>query len=70
MLNDDFLSVSLTALGSSADWFAAALSGGISKINRSWPPVLSVSLSFGLFQALMPVLGWLAGRTIVELVAD
>ncbi len=32
--------------------------------------VFRASIAFGLFQALMPVLGWLAGRTIVELIAD
>ncbi len=39
-------------------------------MNHSWPRLLRVSFSFGLFQALMPVLGWLAGRTVVEFVAD
>jgi putative Mn2+ efflux pump MntP len=68
--NNDFLSVFLIALGLSADCFAVALSGGISKINHSWPRLLRVSFSFGLFQVLMPVLGWLAGRTVVELIAD
>ena len=69
MANNDFLSILLIALGLSADCFVVALSGGISKINHSWPRLLRVSFSFGLFQGLMPVLGWLAGRTIVELIA-
>jgi putative Mn2+ efflux pump MntP len=68
--NGDFLSVFLIALGLSADCFAVALSGGISKRNHSWPRMLRVSFSFGLFQALMPVLGWLAGRTVVEYIAN
>lgn len=70
MINSDFLSISLIALGLSADCFAVALSGGISKKNHSWPRRLRVSFSFGLFQTLMPVLGWLAGRTVVEFIAD
>ena len=70
MINSDFLSIFLIAIGLSADCFAVALSGGISNINHSWPRLLRVSFSFGLFQALMPVLGWLAGRTIVEFIAD
>ena len=70
MINSDFLSVFFIALGLSADCFAVALSGGISNINHSWPRILRVSFSFGLFQALMPVLGWLAGRTVVEFIAD
>ena len=70
MIFSDFLSILLIALGLSADCFAVAISGGISNINHSWPRLLRVSFSFGLFQALMPVLGWLAGRTVVEFIAD
>jgi len=70
VINNDFLSVLLIALGLSADCFVVALSGGISKINHSWLRILRVAFSFGLFQALMPVLGWLAGKTVVELIAD
>ncbi len=70
MIDSDFLSVFLIALGLSADCFVVALSGGISKIDHSWSRILRVSFSFGLFQALMPVLGWLAGRTVVEFIAD
>ena len=70
MISTDFLSVLFVAVGLSADCFAVALSGSISmKIVSSWQ-VLRASLAFGLFQALMPVLGWLAGQTVVELVAD
>lgn len=70
MLDSDFLSILLIALGLSADCFAVALSGGISNKNHSWLQVFRVSFSFGLFQALMLVLGWLAGRTIVDFIAD
>ncbi len=69
-MNGDFLTIFLIAIGLSADCFAVALSGGISNKNHSWPQILRVSSSFGLFQALMPVLGWLAGRTVVEFIAD
>lgn len=70
MTNGGFLSVFLIALGLSADCFAVALSGSISNTNHSWRGLLRVSLAFGMFQALMPVLGWLAGRTMVEFIAD
>jgi putative Mn2+ efflux pump MntP len=70
VIDSDFLSIFLIAIGLSADCFAVALSGGISNKNHSWPQVFRVSFSFGMFQALMPVLGWLAGRTVVELIAD
>ena len=70
MINSDFLSIFLIAIGLSADCFAVALSGGISNVNHSWPRILRVSFSFGLFQALMPVIGWLAGIIVVEFIAD
>jgi putative Mn2+ efflux pump MntP len=70
VINSDFLPIFLIAIGLSADCFAVALSGGISNINQPWPRILRVSFSFGLFQALMPVLGWLVGRTVVEFIAD
>ncbi len=70
MINSDFISIFLIALGLSADCFAVAISGGISNKNHSWPQRFRVSFSFGLFQALMLVLGWLTGRTVVEFIAD
>ncbi len=65
-----FPAIFLIALGLAADCFAVALSGSISMKKLSFSQVFRASLSFGLFQGLMPVLGWLAGRTIVDLVAD
>jgi len=64
-----FISVLLIAIGLSADCFAVALGGGISKHNYTIRQALRVAASFGLFQAAMPVLGWLAGETIVEYIA-
>ncbi len=66
----DFLSVFLIAIGLSADCFAVALSSSISMRTLSFLQVFRASLAFGVFQGLMPVLGWLAGRTVVELIAD
>jgi putative Mn2+ efflux pump MntP len=66
----DFLSIILIAIGLSADCFAVALSGGISNKNHSWTKYTRVALSFGVFQALMPIIGWLAGRTFVDLIAS
>ncbi len=66
----EFLSIFLVALGLAADCFAVAFSGSISMRTLSFLKVFRVSLAFGIFQGLMPVLGWLAGRTVVELIAD
>lgn len=66
----EFLSIFLIAIGLAADCFAVALSGSVSTRTPSFVQVFRASLAFGLFQGLMPVLGWLAGRTIVEFIAD
>ncbi len=52
------------ALGLAADAFAVSLSSGLTikhmKINKA----LKIALFFGGFQALMPLIGWLAGLTL------
>lgn len=69
MDNIDFFSVLLIAIGLAADCFAVALSGATARRITSLFQVLRLSLSFGIFQALMLVLGWFAGQTVVELIA-
>ena len=66
----DFLAVLLIAIGLSADCFAVALSSSISRTTLSFLQIVRISLSFGVFQAIMPVLGWLVGRSIVDFIAD
>jgi putative Mn2+ efflux pump MntP len=66
----DFGSVLLIAVGLSADCFAVALGASTSAKGSSYLQMLRVSLAFGVSQAVMPVLGWLAGRTLVNLISD
>ena len=37
---------------------------------KSWQPVLRLASSFGFFQFAMPIIGWLAGLTIANIIAD
>ena len=69
MASLDILSILFIAVGLSADCFAVALSGSISMGAVSSVQILRTSLAFGTFQALMLVLGWLAGRAVVNLIA-
>ncbi|MFC1941725.1 manganese efflux pump MntP family protein [Chloroflexota bacterium] len=62
----DVLSVLLIAIGLSADCFAVSLGISISRGTISLRQVFRVSVFFGGFQAFMLILGWLAGRTVVE----
>ena len=66
----DILSILLIALALSADCFAVALSSSVSIRIVSFAPILRTALTFGAFQAAMPALGWLVGRTIVDFIAD
>ncbi len=56
------LEIWLLALALAMDCFTVAITSGI--IQRRWSgrTALSVSLSFGLFQGLMPVIGWMCTR--------
>ena len=53
----------LIALSMAMDAFAVSLGSGV-KIGPGWRPVFRIAFHFGLFQALMPVIGWLFGNTI------
>jgi len=70
MNGTDFLSIFLIAIGLSADCFAVSLSASVTAKNPSKLQVLRVAVVFGLFQALMPVLGWLAGQTVIRFIAS
>ncbi len=70
MTAGSFVAILLIAIGLSADCFAVALSGGITSVDGSNRKILRVAASFGLFQAIMPVLGWLAGKTVVDLISN
>jgi putative Mn2+ efflux pump MntP len=54
----------LIAVGLAMDAFAVSL--GVGTMGRSNNPrsIFRLSFHFGIFQALMPILGWLAGTTI------
>ncbi|MDO8567236.1 MAG: manganese efflux pump MntP family protein [Dehalococcoidales bacterium] len=66
----DFVTLFLIAVGLSADCFAVALSAGCSIKTPSPSQVLRTSLAFGIFQTLMSLLGWLAGRVVLGLIAN
>jgi putative Mn2+ efflux pump MntP len=66
----DLLSAVVIAFGLSADCFAVSLSVGASGKEFSWKSMLKVAGAFGLFQMAMPLLGWLIGQTVVELIAS
>ena len=49
----------LTALGLAADAFAVSVAKGMRMRNLIIKPALIIAVTFGAFQGLMPVIGWL-----------
>ena len=58
------LHYALLAVSLAADAFAVAISMGLSARRATFHDALRVGLFFGGFQALMPLLGYLAGSTV------
>ena len=52
------------------DCLAVSIAGSISMQSLSSRQMLRASFAFGFSQAAMLVLGWLAGQTVVDIVAD
>jgi putative Mn2+ efflux pump MntP len=60
----DSLSLMGLAVALAMDAFAVALAAGVILHPLSFRPCFRLAFHFGLFQAMMPVIGWAAGTTI------
>lgn len=63
------LTISLIGLGLSMDCFAVSVASGLAIKELKIHHILRIAFFFGLFQALMPVIGWFAGmgfRSYIE----
>jgi putative Mn2+ efflux pump MntP len=60
----------LVAVGLAMDAFAVSLGAGTSRQSNSTRSRLRLSYHFGLFQGLMPVVGWLAGSSIDRFISS
>jgi putative Mn2+ efflux pump MntP len=56
-------SIFFIALSMAMDAFAVSLGSGV-KIGPGPRPVFRIAFHFGLFQAILPIIGWLFGNTI------
>ncbi len=59
-----FFEIILIALGLAADAFAVSIAAGATGAMRGHRAMLRLSFHFGLFQFIMPILGWLVGLSI------
>ena len=66
----DLITIILVAVGLSVDAFSVSIGIGAANTKRSWAPVMRLAAAFGLFQFAMPIAGWLAGQTVVDIISD
>ena len=64
-----FIEIFLIGLGLSADAFAVSVTNGLCIKSISRVQSLRIAVSFGLFQALMPILGFLLGTVFSEFIS-
>ncbi len=64
----NYLTILLIAFGLSVDAFAVSVSNGICIRDLKVRLAFRIALFFGLFQALMPVLGWFAGNQLIAFI--
>ncbi len=64
------LTVLAIAIGLAMDAFAVAIVSSVTLGTVTKRQLFRLSFHFGLFQAMMPVLGWLAGRSIRPWIAS
>jgi len=65
-----FWALFLIALGVSADAFAVALTKGLHMRRFNLRNALIIAVTFGLFQAVMPLVGWLLGSQFASYIED
>lgn len=58
------LEILLLAVGLALDAFAVSLAVGAARLATAPRPIFRLAFHFGLFQFLMPLLGWTSGRTV------
>jgi putative Mn2+ efflux pump MntP len=66
----DFITLSGLAVALAMDAFAVALGCGLTIERLTGRHLFRLGWHFGLFQALMPVIGWLAGLTVQHWIAS
>ena len=65
----DILSIILIAVGLAMDAFAVSITSGITIKRLHMNHALKIALFFGLFQAVMPIIGWLAGLNLRDYIS-
>ncbi|MDD7281416.1 MAG: manganese efflux pump [Erysipelotrichaceae bacterium] len=56
----------LLGVGLAMDAFSVSMANGLHEVKMKAKKVLSIAFTFGFFQFLMPMIGWICVHTIVE----
>lgn len=59
-----FTEILFMSVGLGMDAFAVAICKGLSMIKMKWKNAIVIALYFGIFQALMPIIGYLIGNKL------
>lgn len=60
----NIIEIVVIGTGLAMDAFAVSICKGLSMKNMNWQKTIIIALYFGIFQALMPALGYLLGSTV------
>ena len=66
----DLLTIVLIAFGLALDAFAVSVARGVTVKSQRFSDAFVLGLSFGLFQVVMPSIGWLTGERLRGAVSD
>ena len=64
------ITIVLIALGLAMDSFSVAIANGLATKTFKITKAIKISVFFGFFQAIMPIIGWYAGVHILDLISD
>jgi putative Mn2+ efflux pump MntP len=64
----DIITIIFIAVGLAMDAFAVSIANGMATTSRKRKNALIMASSFSAFQMLMPLVGWLAGLAMAELI--
>ncbi|MEG1555620.1 MAG: manganese efflux pump MntP family protein [Bacteroidales bacterium] len=64
------LELILISIGLAMDCFAVSFSAGALQKELKIKQILILALSFGLFQAIMPVIGWFGGEVVIHYISS
>jgi putative Mn2+ efflux pump MntP len=66
----DILNIIVIALGLAMDAFAVSITSGLTIKKLKIKHAFKIALFFGLFQAFMPIVGWLAGLSLRDFIVS